>query len=152
MAKIIYHCFGGTHSSVLAAAVHLNILQKGRLPSNRDILNCPYFDRINKNSSGKMFFVGVDEMGHEIFTMGCRGAGSIVETAVKDVLYSMGIDDKDIIMMDTKPSLNFLMKMGGFLSRRLNLITTGRLLLFSGSRISFNRIVGLVEKVKKDKV
>jgi hypothetical protein len=30
--KIIYHCYGGTHSSVIAAAIHLGLLPEDRVP------------------------------------------------------------------------------------------------------------------------
>jgi len=36
--KIIYHCFGGSHSSVLAAALHLGIIDKNKVPGMSEVV------------------------------------------------------------------------------------------------------------------
>ncbi|HEX3010797.1 MAG TPA: DUF3189 family protein, partial [Syntrophomonadaceae bacterium] len=37
--KIIYHCFGGSHSSVTAAAIHLGLIEKHRPPSMEELMS-----------------------------------------------------------------------------------------------------------------
>jgi xylulokinase len=41
--KIIYHCYGGSHSSVLAAAIHTGRLNPERLPTGEELMALPYF-------------------------------------------------------------------------------------------------------------
>ena len=43
---IIYRCYGGTHSSVMAASIHLELLPGDRKPAGKELLALPYFDRI----------------------------------------------------------------------------------------------------------
>ncbi|MDO9535774.1 MAG: DUF3189 family protein [Bacillota bacterium] len=147
--KIIYHCYGGTHSSVMAASIHLGILDSRKRPSKKELLACPYFDEVDGKDSGRINFVGRDENNNEIYVMGCKGAGKIIDTFVEDLTRIMGNDAYDIVMADTKPCLNIVMKFGGFLSRRLSLLGIGRVFLYFGSRIAFEKIRTLVEQVKE---
>lgn len=146
--KIIYHCYGGTHSSVLAAALHLDILDGEKFPSFRELLSCPYFDKVKSKDVGKIFFMGKDKKGHEVFVMGCRNAGPLVETVLKDFGSIMNIDPGEVILASTMPCLNILMKLGGLLSRSLNLVTAGRIFLFPGCMLAYGKIKKVVEQVK----
>jgi hypothetical protein len=148
--KIIYHCYGGTHSSVMAASLHLGLLKKNRLPSSRELLSCPYFDRLTNKDSGKIFFMGKDKHGHEVYVMGCKNAGLLVETAIKEFCQIMNMNGEKVTLACTVSCLNILMKIGGFLSRGLNLVTIGRFFLFPGSRLAFNKIKKVVEMVKNE--
>jgi len=150
--KIIYHCYGGTHSSVMAASLHLGILDCSRSPSKEELLACPYFDEVNSKDSGKINFVGKDDNNNEVYVMGCKSAGNIIETFAENYNRIMGYNSDDIVMADAKPCLNILMKLGGFLSRRLNLLGMGRYLLFLGSRKAFIKIQTLVSLVKEKQV
>lgn len=145
--KIIYHCYGGTHSSVMAASLHLGLLAKNRLPSAKELLSCPYFDRLTSKDSGKIFLMGKDNWGREVYVMGCKNAGLLVETALKEFCQIMQINNGQVILVSTAPCLNILMKIGGYLSRRLNLITIGRLFLFPGAWLAFKQIKQIVEMI-----
>lgn len=147
--KIIYHCYGGTHASVTAASLHLGLLAKNRLPTAKELLSCPYFDRLTTRDYGKMFFMGRDRRDAEVYVMGCRNAGLLVETALKELCRVMHVHYRSVTFVNTKHCLNILMKMGGFLSRRLNLITLGRLFLFPGTRLAFKQIKQVVDAVNE---
>jgi hypothetical protein len=147
--KIIYHCYGGTHSSVMAASLHLGILDSEKSPSKEELLACPYFDEVKSKDSGKINFVGRDENNNEVYVMGCKGAGKIIETFAEDLMRIMGNNHEELVMADTKPCLNILMKLGGLLSRRLYLLGIGRFFLYLGSKIAFKKIRSLVEEVKR---
>lgn len=149
--KIIYHCYGGTHSSVIAASLHLGLLEKNRLPSAEELLACPNFDRLTNQDYGKIFYMGKDKQGHEVYIMGCKNNGLLVETVLREFCRIINHNDKMVTLACIVPCLNILIKFGGFLSRRLNLITLGRLFLFPGSRLAFNKIRKIVETVE-DKV
>lgn len=148
---IIYRCYGGTHSSVMAASIHLELLPGDRKPAGKELLALPYFDRQNGADFGKIFYMGKDTKGHKIFIMGCKNAGYIVEQALINFCMIKGIDPDEVMFVDTVPCLNILMKVGGFISRGLHLVTLGRLFLIPGCRIAFNKIEKVVSRVKNEK-
>ena len=52
---IIYHCYGGTHSSVMAASLHLGLLPQDKKPTGKELLALPYFDQQSGADFGKIF-------------------------------------------------------------------------------------------------
>ena len=78
----IYTDFGGTHSTALAAAYHLNKLPTDRKLTKEEILNVDYFNKLKTEDMGKIIFHGVDENGNPVYTIGC-GASKIVVPAMK---------------------------------------------------------------------
>jgi len=42
--KVIYHCYGGAHSSVTAANIHLGLLPRERTPGYRELISQKLFD------------------------------------------------------------------------------------------------------------
>lgn len=149
---IIYHCYGGTHSSVMAASLHLGLLPQDKKPTGKELLALPYFDQQSGADFGKIFYMGKDERGHEIFIMGCKNAGYIVERALINFCRIKGINPNDILIVDTVPCLNILMRAGGFISRGLHLVTLGRLFLIPGCRSAFKKIVKFVTRIKNEKL
>ena len=148
--KIIYHCFGGAHSSVIAAAIHLNQLSTSEKPTPQDILKCAYFDEVPTEKQGVIHYLGKDEEGNDIYNMGCGGAGAIMERALPDILNIYGKSSNDLHMVDTLGCVNFSMRLGGYISRRLRMVNVGRPLVLKGSIMAYPSLVDLVAKVKKD--
>lgn len=146
--KVIYHCFGGTHSSVLCAALHLGLISKQKLPTYRDLISLPYFDKVSGEQVGQIFPMGEDDGGNDIYIMGCRSCGPIVEKATKEMNRLLGISEPEILMFDTTPCLNIIIKIGGFLSRRLGLTRLGRPFLYLGIRLAFPKFVELSDAVQ----
>lgn len=147
--KVIYYCYGGTHTSVLAAALHLGMIRKDKLPSAEEIFSCPNFDRVENRDIGKIFFMGIDEKGQEIYVMGCKNCGMLVERAIFEFSRIMGSKGEDVVMVNTLSCLNIFMRLGGFLSRRLRLAAPGRLFLLLGVRVAFPEINKKVEELKE---
>ncbi|MEW5922093.1 MAG: DUF3189 family protein [Bacillota bacterium] len=147
--KIIYHCFGGTHSSVLCAAIHLGIISDQHIPGYQELMNCPYFDKVSGSEVGIIHHMGRDERENDIYILGCRSCGPIVEKIIREMGRLLGIAPDEVVMVDTTPYLNILLKMGGFLSRGLGLVGPGRIILYRGIRLAFPSFKGLVRKVKK---
>ena len=93
--------------------------------------------------------MGQDEKGHEIFIMGCKNAGYIVERALINFC-KIKVNPDEIMIVDTVPCLNILMRVGGFISGAC----TWKLwagFLIPGCRIAFNKIVKVVNRVKNKK-
>ncbi len=148
--KIIYHCYGGAHSSVVAAAVHLGELPKDSKPRSEDILKCAYFDEVPSVKIGIIHYLGKDEEGNDIYNMGCGNAGKIIEKALPEILNIYGIKSDDLYLINTLKCVNWTMRLGGYLSRSLKLTRIGRPLVIMGTIAAFPAIVKLVEKSKEE--
>lgn len=85
MLIYIYNCYGGTHSSALAAAYHLKKLPFSRKPSKNEILSTDCFNQLSPKEMGKLIFHGLDEEGHQVYTIG-RGSSKAVIPAMLGVL------------------------------------------------------------------
>jgi hypothetical protein len=53
-----------------------------------------------------------------------------------------------LLIADTMPAVNTLMKIGGFSSRRLHLVSFGRPIVAYGSLAAYKNICKLVEQIK----
>ncbi|EOD00700.1 DUF3189 family protein [Caldisalinibacter kiritimatiensis] len=142
---IIYHCVGGTHSSAIAAAIHLGILPKNEKPNKKQILDIPYFDTLTKSYHGKIIFRGTDKNQNKVYTLSRQFAPDLVIPAVKDAWKIAGANCNELLLVDTMPAVNIWMKIGGFSSRRLNLVSFGRPIVTKGTQIAFFDIVKIVD-------
>ena len=147
LLKIIYHCYGGAHSSVIAAALHLKWIEKHRLPSLEEMMAKPYYDKTDNGDFGSIRFMGIDESGNEVYVLGKKGMGEKYTHILMGVAKIMGRED-DLIAVDCLNRVNWSMKLGGFLSRRMGLIFPGRPVLVRGTRKAFLTLVNLVETVR----
>ncbi|MTI66042.1 MAG: DUF3189 family protein [Firmicutes bacterium] len=142
---IIYHCVGGTHSSAIAAAVHLGKLPMNERPKIKDLYSIPYFDTLTKKDRGRIIYRGLDIKGNKIFTLSRQFVPEIVIPAIEDTWLLAGGNKNDYILIDTMPAVNLLMKIGGFSSRRLNLVSFGRPIVAKGTLKTYPNIVNIVK-------
>ena len=68
--KVIYHCYGRAHSSVVASHLHLGTLPLDGPVLKEQILAIPEFDRAEAADFGEPYFVGQDEAGNEVYILG----------------------------------------------------------------------------------
>lgn len=146
--KIIYHCYGGAHSSVTAAAVHLGWLPTDRIPSEDMIASLPLFDQQTNKDHGHIHLMGIDEKNHEIFVVGRRNAAPIFENIVSGITDILELPKDGIRMVNVMPYVNWKMMFGGYTSRKLGVIKIGRPIVLTGIRYSYLKIVSLVHQVK----
>ncbi|NLN22242.1 MAG: DUF3189 family protein [Syntrophomonadaceae bacterium] len=144
MAKIIYHCYGGSHSSVITAGIYLGILPKNRVASKAELLDVPHFDQKETVIHGRLRFIGRDIKGNEVLVLGKRMAGPDITVFLHNIseLFSCR---EEIEAVDTTFPINPLMVIGGFLSRGLNLVTLGRPLVILGTQIAYPYLVQIAE-------
>jgi len=147
---IIYYCFGGTHSSVLSAAIHTGRLPLDRVPLAEEITNLPYFDQIPGSRIGTPFYFGNDEFGNSIYILGMGKARKMVLNALKSLIEIEGISPEEIYLENTLKNINLVVRVGGFLSRGLGLVFPGRNLTVSGLQRAYFRFVKVVKRVKKE--
>lgn len=146
---IIYHCYGGTHSSVLAAAVHIGLLDPGRRPSPSEIMQLPHFDSRDGNDFGKLCEYGRDQQGNRVFILGRRGYSETPEFVFRHMQRIYG-SKQQCKLINSARTLNWQMKLGGYLSRRLGMKRLGLPLAIRGAQKALPRIAALVESTVKE--
>lgn len=148
---IIYNCYGGTHSSILASAIHLKRLPVDRIPTKQEILDIEYFNRLNYKDMGRLIFHGTDEEGNQVFTVG-RGISKALIPAMRNLAITLcrykGVNER-FLFVNCSATVPPLMTLGGFFSRALHLDFIGVPLLTAGTRQTYNNITKLVEKSKE---
>jgi hypothetical protein len=142
--KIIYHCFGGAHSSVTAAAIHLGLIERHRPPSIDELNSLPYYDKTTNDDFGTIRFMGVDEFGHEVYVMGKKSMDNRLANILNAIAEMLGVADQNL-MVDAMNRVNISMKLGGFTSRRMGLSFLGRPVVSRGTIKAFFTLVNLVE-------
>jgi hypothetical protein len=146
----IYNCYGGTHSSALAAAYHLDKLPKDRLPTKEEILNVDIFNKMKTSDMGRIIYHGNDKDGHKVYTLG-RGSSKALVPAMKELFLLLNEGQQNtekVILSNASPTVPLAMTFGGLFSRRLHIDFIGVPLLIKGAKQTYHNIITLVEKTK----
>ena len=146
--KIIYNCYGGSHSSVTAAAIHLGLVNSEQTPGARDLWKLPYYDAQVKKDHGTLFFMGTDQLGHQVYVAGRRNMARPMLRAMRGIAQVFGIPEEDFQLVDPMPYVNPAMVVGGITSRRLGLAALGKPIVTWGTRLAFPQLAKLVSRVK----
>jgi hypothetical protein len=147
----IYNCYGGTHSSSLAAAVHLKKLPLDRIPTKEEILNVDQFNKLTYKDMGRIIYRGTDEEGNKVFSVG-RGTSRVLIPCLKNLITLLhdecGFKDK-IIFSNMSPTVPPAMTMGGFFSRGLKIDFIGVPLLVIGAKQAYKKVIEIVDRTKE---
>lgn len=146
--KIIYHCYGGSHSSVTAASIHLGLLPVDRVPSREMFWSIPLFDRQEADQHGHIYYMGEDEYGNDVYLAARRSRPQVLENVFRDLAEIFEIPENDYLLVNVMEKVNLTMKFGGFLSRRWGFIDLGRPIVTMGTQVAYFRVVKLVQKIK----
>lgn len=145
--KIIYHCYGGTHSSVTAAGIHLGLLPRDRLPKYQELLSLELFDRQNGCDIGRIKRLGQDDSGHEVYVVGRRSRPQLLYHVAQSLTDLFDLNRDQMMFVDVSSYVNSSMRAGGFMSRRIGLVQLGRPIVTWGTLRNYKKIVDVVEKV-----
>jgi hypothetical protein len=145
---VIYHDFGGTHTSCVCANMHINKLPMDTIPDKEEIMNLPTFDKIRKNNYGKLLYIGTDEMGAKVYTLCRKHSKKFVIPAISDMYQIFNGDMNGFFLANTSPTVNNLMRIGGFSSRVLGLTSFGRPIAAKGIQKDYTKLVDLVKATK----
>lgn len=148
---VIYNCYGGTHSSILASTIHLKKLSIDRIPTKQEILSIEYFNKLTYRDMGRLIFQGIDDCGNRIYTIG-RGTSKALIPAMRNLAIAMCRDkgiDEHFLFVNCSSTVPPLMTMGGFFSRGLHMDFIGVPLLAAGAMQTYHNIIKLVEKSKE---
>ena len=147
--KVVYTCYGGTHSSPVAAAIHLGWLPADREPVPEELLRVPRFDRAKSGDFGRIERMGRDEAGHDVYVLGRGPRPEPVERAFMSGYMAAGGDPRDVFLVCTLSCVNGAMRLGGFMSRRVGWVTLGRPIAVWGTRRAYMALVRLVLQTKE---
>ncbi|MGE5580318.1 MAG: DUF3189 family protein [Bacillota bacterium] len=118
--RIFYACYAGTHSSVLAASLHL-----GRVKDGDDLCDLPFFDRRESKDIGVPVRIGIDAYGSEVYAMGTGWLSARVEKPLCDLIEVASPNAKACIC-SVRGFLDVPARCGGFASRRCRMVWPGR--------------------------
>ena len=147
--KLFYFCYGRSHSSVIAGYIHLQKLPLDRIPSIQEILAIPEFDQANPRDFGVSYFLGRDTGDNEVYIIGFGKDHQFALQTIHYILIDRGYNPLDWHFFNALDQIGTLTRIGGYLSRRLKLITLGRHLAALGIQKSYSQLVKLVESVKE---
>lgn len=145
--KIIYHCYGGTHSSVTAAGIHLGILPRDRLPAPEELTGQKLYDRQRECDAGKIIFMGQDRLGNDVYVVGRRSRPQLLYEVTEVLSDIFNIDMEKLMLVDVSLYINSSMRAGGFMSRKMGLARLGRPIVTWGTLRNYHNLVAVVDKV-----
>lgn len=146
--KVFYYCYGSAHSSVVAAAIHLGYLPTDRIPKDKEFIELPHYDKTCSYEIGKPFYIGDDDGGNQIFIIGMGKERELIKRVIISFLRHNGVDIGQILMINTLRNVNIKTKLGGFLSRKLGLVSLGRPLTIKGIQEEYMNFVDMIAGVK----
>lgn len=148
--KLFYHCYGGAHTSVTCAAIHLGFLPLDRIPAPNEFLSVAHYDRMENKDLGTPQYFGRDELGIDIYIIGFKNVCNMMIPTIKSYLNANNIPSKDVLFVEALVKLHPITAIGGFSSRKLHMVSLGHPLTVWGIRRSYPIFVELVSKVKEN--
>ena len=148
----IYHDFGGTHSTSLAAAYHLKVFNDpSKILEKDEILAVPFFNKLKKKDAGRFIFHGEDDEGNLVYTLGKRSSKLILPSLYHfgEIMVNRYQLNEKIVFSNTSPVVPLSMTLGGFFSRGIGIDSIGVPLLVKGAQQCCKHISQLVEESKK---
>ncbi|MCR1898196.1 DUF3189 family protein [Irregularibacter muris] len=146
--KIIYYCYGGAHSSVLSAAIHVGMLPTYRIPRKEEFFSIPNFDITTNDEIGTPLYMGMDIWYNEVY---CMGLGPLKEKALSSILFLEKHREEFLceqaIFIYALPIVDVGVRIGGFLSRGLGITFLGRTIIIQGLQRRYFEFVKLVNRV-----
>ena len=124
--KLFYCCYGGAHTSVTCASIHLGYLPDDRVPEAREFWAVPFYDKMESSMLGTPVYMGRDLFGWDIYIMGMKNKKQLVIPAIRSCLSACGIDLNRLYFVNALAALDPATSTGGIASRRFGLMSLGR--------------------------
>lgn len=147
--EVIYCCYAGAHTSITAAALHVRLLAPKHQPTVSDILSLPYFDTTSQDQIGRVFKYGSDQRGNNIYVAALGPGRQATLAALKLMLLECGVTDDNSLIVNALSCVSLGVRVGGFISRRLGIVTLGRLMCARGIVNHFRCFETLVDEARR---
>lgn len=147
--KLFYYCYGGAHTSVTCASIHLGFLPRDRLPASSAFLSVPFYDKMDNDKLGIPMYMGRDKLGWDIYFMGLKNSKALSLPALRSFLNAFGVPQRQVFFVNALAELHPITSIGGFTSRKLGGVFIGRPMTIWGVRKSYAKFVDLVERVER---
>lgn len=145
--KIIYYDSTGRYLAVIAAAIHLGQLDSNSgLPKWNKLEELTYFNSDDRIKAGEVTFVGRDELGNDIYILGSRGVGSVIEKAIDGIKRIFDVETENIFV-DLTEHEDWLFKFG-LVIKSLNFPSLAKGLIYNNLADSFSKVKQIVSEVK----
>ncbi|HHT64733.1 MAG: DUF3189 family protein [Caldicoprobacterales bacterium] len=148
--KLFYCCYGGAHTSVTCASIHLGHLPSDRTPEAYEFAGIPFYDKMENRKLATPVFMGRDLLGWDIYIMGMKNARQLIIPAMKSYLNACRVEQENFLLVNALIELHPITSVGGVISRKFGLVPLGRPLTIRGIRKTYPRFVALVEQVKEN--
>ncbi|MGI6705336.1 MAG: DUF3189 family protein [Clostridia bacterium] len=145
--KIIYYGFHADYLSIVGAALHIGIIKEDFNPDMEVLHRLPYCHPGLIKPDGVLHFIGLDEMYHEIYIMGCRKHFHIIRKVQTHVQQIFHIGDGLYYVNATKWE-GIPLRLGKRLYRWRMTRKWGERLIVNGIRRVFPYLVKQVHEVK----
>ena len=93
--------------------------------------------------------MGSDEQGNEIYVIGLASGKPTLANALRRFLADQGVTSEQVRFEDTLHHAGWLMRIGGYTSRRLGLVFPGRWLVALGVWLAYNGFADQVREVRR---
>lgn len=145
--KVIYSCYWGSYLAVVAASLHLGFIGNDKFKGN-DILTLQLFNNIKDDELGELIFLGIDDKGRDIYVIGSKNSGKILEKTLKGIAEIYGFRTDSVFFIDLNPYYNNLTLLGILLIRRLGLVKIGIKLVLRGIAKTYDNLKKTVQSVR----
>jgi hypothetical protein len=142
--NVVFYDYGGSHTSIVAANLLTGHLKED-LPSGHELMALPLFDKTIPRDFAVFHFNSEDNLGNRVYTLGTKSGTYGYALAALTKLMDA---EERFIHVGTMPCLNNILRIGGFLSRSLNLPFLGRPLVIIGLRKAYPKLLALVKHLQ----
>ena len=148
--KLFYCCYGGAHTSVTCASIHLGYLPTDRTPEAFEFLCVPFYDKMENQKLATPVFMGRDMMGWDIYIIGMKNVKQLIIPSMKSYLNACGVEQENFLLINALIELHPITSIGGALSRKFGIVPLGRPMTVWGIRKTYPRFLALVKQVKEN--
>lgn len=144
--KIFFLCRTGSHTSVLAAGIYLNLIAgKSEFKKKIDLL--PGFDELDPKQIGKPFFVGRDKNYNDIYTIGVAKENKLMSKAAGELLTIIGAATKEWRIIDMSPAVS-KWTVCGLVLRKIHLYSLAKAFFYLGAKREIPRLHKILSQHK----
>lgn len=97
--RYVYIGVSDLYLPTAAAAIHLGQLNRASAPAKEQLRKLSYFRTVSKEDDGKLFLVGEDKNGDEVYIASVKGHPDVVARAVQSLLglYQISLKEVQVI-------------------------------------------------------